>query len=357
MPKPRSAPRLADVAARASVSIATASRALAGREGVSEAVATHVREVALRMGYVANVHARTLAGGATSTVGLIVHEIGDPYFAEIASGVIGVAAQRGLSVQICHSGRDPRNELHQIRTLIAHRTDAIIVAGSGYIEPAMQAESNAVLSAFQESGGRVAVIGRHHLAADAVRPDNEAAGTAAAAHLLELGHRRIGVIAGPRALTTVADRLGGVAKALAGHGRTLDDVPVLHTDFTRNGGASGAEQLVTEHPDLTALIALNDLMAIGVLSVLRARGISVPGQMSVAGIDDVAVAADLAPSLTTVRLPMTEMGELALTMALKPPSARRRRKNTGHELIVRDSTGPVPAGASGPGSRSTPSSS
>jgi len=342
MPKPRSAPRLADVAARASVSIATASRALAGREGVSEAVAAHVREVALRMGYVANVHARTLAGGATSTVGLIVHEIGDPYFSEIASGVIGVAAQRGFSVQICHSGRDPGNELHQIRTLIAHRTDAIIVAGSGYTEPAMQADSNSVLSAFQESGGRVAVIGRHHLAADAVRPDNEAAGTAAAAHLLELGHRRIGVIAGPPILTTVADRLGGVGQALATHGLALDDVPVLHTDFTRNGGASGAERLLTEHPDLTALIALNDLMAIGVLSVLRTRGIAVPEQISVAGIDDVAVAADLAPSLTTVRLPMTEMGELALTMALKPPSARRRRKNTGHELIVRDSSGPVP---------------
>lgn len=343
MPKPRSAPRLMDVAVRAGVSIATASRALAGRDGVSETVAAHVREVALRMGYVANVHARTLAGGATSTVGLIVHEIGDPYFAEIASGVIDVAAQRGLSVHICHSGRNPRNELHQIRTLIAHRTDAIVVAGSGYVEPAMQAESNAVLTAFQESGGRVAVIGRHHLVADAVRPDNEAAGAAAAAHLLALGHRRIGVIGGPPILTTVADRLAGVGRALAAHGLTLDDVPVLPTDFTRNGGHSGAERLLADHPDLTALIALNDLMAIGVLSVLRARGIAVPQRMSVAGVDDVAVAADLAPSLTTVRLPMTEMGELALTMALKPPSARRRRKNTGHELIVRDSTGPVPA--------------
>jgi LacI family transcriptional regulator len=344
MPEPRPTPRLADVAARASVSIATASRALAGREGVSEAVAAHVREVAVRMGYVPNVHARTLAGGATSTVGLIVHEVGDPYFAEIASGVIGVATERGFSVQICHSGRDPRNELHQIRTLIANRTDAIIVAGSGYTDPALQADANALLTAFQEHGGRVAVIGRHHLAADAVRPDNEAAGTAVAAHLLELGHRRIGVISGPPALTTVADRLAGVAQALADRGLTLEDVPVLDTDFTRNGGAAGAERLLAEHPDLTALIALNDLMAIGVLSTLRARGVAVPEQVSVAGIDDVAVAADLAPSLTTVRLPMAEMGELALSMALKPPSARKRRKNTGHQLIVRDSTGPTRTG-------------
>jgi LacI family transcriptional regulator len=343
MSRSRATPRLADVAARAGVSIATASRALAGREGVSEAVAAQVREVARQLGYVANVHARTLAGGTTSTVGLIVHEIGDPYFAEIASGVIDVASRRGLTVQICHSARDPRNELHQIRTLIAHRTDAIVVAGSGYTEPGLQAESNAVLAAFQDSGGRVAVIGRHFLAADAVRPDNEAAGEAVAAHLLKLGHRRIGVIAGPAVLTTVADRLAGIATALGAHGMTLDDVAVLHTDFTRNGGHAGAEELLDERPDLTALIALNDVMAIGVLSVLRARGIAVPQRMSVAGIDDVAVAADLAPSLTTVRLPMAEMGEMALTMALKPPSARRRRKNTGHQLIVRDSTGPAPA--------------
>jgi LacI family transcriptional regulator len=139
----------------------------------------------------------------------------------------------------------------------------------------------------------------------------------------------------------VADRLSGVERALTAHGLALGDVPVLHTDFTRNGGRSGAERLLAEHPDLTALIALNDVMAIGVLSVLRGRGIAVPRQISVVGVDDVAVAADLAPSLTTVRLPMTEMGELALTMALKPSSARRRRKSTGHQLIVRDSTGPA----------------
>jgi LacI family transcriptional regulator len=342
MPKSRSAPRLADVAARAGVSIATASRSLAGRDGVSDAVAAHVREVARQLGYVANVHARTLAGGSTSTVGLIVHEIGDPYFSEIASGVIGVAAKRGFTVQICHSGRDPDNELHQIRTLIAHRTDAIIVAGSGYTDPALQAESNQVLLAFQEGGGRVAVIGRHHLTADAVRPDNAAAGRAIAAHLLELGHRRIGVLAGPPILTTVADRLAGIATALEPYGLSLTDLPVVHTDFTRGGGHTGAAELLRDHPDLTAIVALNDAMAIGVLSELRGRGIAVPGRMSVAGVDDVAVAADLAPSLTTVRLPMTEMGEMALQMALKPPSARPRRKNTGHRLIARDSTGPVP---------------
>lgn len=134
------------------MSLATASRSLAGREGVSEEVAARVRQVALDLGYVANVHARTLAGGATSTVGLIVHEIGDPYVSEIASGVIRVATERGFTVQICHSGRDPRTELLQIRTLITHRIDAIVIAGSGYTDPGLQAEADRALTASRRPG-------------------------------------------------------------------------------------------------------------------------------------------------------------------------------------------------------------
>ena len=154
MPKPRSAVRLVDVAQRAGVSIATASRALSGSNGVSEAVADHVRQVATELGYVANVHARSLAGGASSSIGLIVHEIGDPYFSEIASGVLRIATQQGLIVQICHTGRDPDNELVQIRALVAHRVGGIIVAGSGFVDPELQARSKAELLAFRRSGGR-----------------------------------------------------------------------------------------------------------------------------------------------------------------------------------------------------------
>jgi LacI family transcriptional regulator len=342
MLRSRSAPRLTDVASAAGVSLATASRSLAGREGVSPQVAARVRQTALELGYVANSHARTLAGGATSTVGLIVHEIGDPYFSEIASGVIRVASERGLMVQICHSGRDPRTELLQIRTLITHRIDSIIIAGSGYTDPALQAEADKDLTAFQESGGRVTVIGRHCLRADAVLPDNEAAGAAVARHVLSMGHRAVAVTAGSMHLTTIADRLAGIHHVLAEHGLSWSTVPVVHATFDREGGRAATGQILRDHPATTAVIALNDVMAMGVLSTLRSRGIAVPTQMSVAGFDDVAVAADLAPSLTTVRLPMARMGELALTMALKPPATRHRRQATGHQLMVRDSTGPVP---------------
>jgi LacI family transcriptional regulator len=342
MAKASTSTRLVDVAERAGVSLATASRALAGREGVSEKVAERVRLTAAELGYVANLHARTLAGGSTSVVGLIVHQIEDPYFAEIASGVIRVADQRGMMVQICHSARDPENELQQIRTLIANRVRAIIVAGSGYIDSAVQPAVAAELAAYQESGGRVAVIGRHAMRADAVLPDNEAAGASVAEHVLALGHRRIALATGPLNLTTITDRLAGINTVLRAARIPASAVPVVSADFTRGGGLVAARTIMDEHPGTTAIIALNDAMAIGVLAELRLRGVPVPEQVSVVGFDDVTVAADLAPSLTTVRLPMTAMGEAALEMALKAPSAKPRRKNTGHELMQRDSTGPAP---------------
>ena len=339
MARDRTTLRLQDVAEAAGVSIATASRSLSGATGVSETVAERVREVAREMGYVANVHARSLAGGSSRTVGMVVHEIGDPYFSEIASGVLRVGAREGLTVQICHTGRDPQQELTQLRMLIANRVGAIIVAGSGFVDPAMQAAARADLQAFRKAGGRVAVIGRHHLGADAVLPDNVEGARAVAEHLLDLGHRRIAVATGSRALTTVADRLAGVEAAFEAAGLDFSAVPVVEAEFTRSGGKEAAEKILAEHPDVTAVLALNDDMAIGVLSVLRSRGIAVPGQVSVTGFDDVAVAGDLAPSLTTVRLPMAEMGEQALLLALKEPGTRPRRRHVGAELVVRDSTG------------------
>lgn len=337
-------PRLQDVAEAAGVSIATASRSLSGASGVSESVAERVRETARAMGYVVNLHARSLAGGSTSSVGLVVHEIGDPYFSEIASGVLGVGAREGLTVQICHTGRDPQQELAQLRMLIANRVGAIIIAGSGFVDASVQATAKAELHAYRRAGGKIAVIGRHHLGVDAVLPDNTDGARKVAQHLLDLGHRRIAVATGSRSLTTVADRIAGVEAALAGAGLALGtDAPVVEAEFTRAGGKAAAEEVVVRHPGVTAVLALNDDMAIGVLSTLRARGISVPGQVSVTGFDDVAVAGDLAPSLTTVRLPMSEMGEQALLLALKEPGARPRRRHVSAELVVRDSSGRPPA--------------
>jgi LacI family transcriptional regulator len=334
--------RLIDVAQAAGVSIATASRALARTSGVSPSVAERVRTVADDLGYVVNPHARSLAGGSTRTIGLVVHEIGDPYFSEIASGVLRVASREGLTVQICHTGRDPMVELLQVRSLVANRVGAILVAGSGFVEAAMEADVRAELQRYVAAGGRVAVIGRHHLGVDSVLPDNCDGGRAIVEHVLELGHRRLAFVSGSRQLTTIADRLEGMHNALRTAGLDPKSVPVIEAEFTRDGGRSCARRVLGEHPDTTAIVALNDDMAIGCLSELRSARIGVPKKMSVTGFDDVAVAQDLAPGLTTVRLPMAEMGERALALALKEPGARPRRQRMRAQLVVRDSTGPAP---------------
>ena len=331
-------PRLQDVADSAGVSLATASRALAGRDGVSLGLAQRVRDVAASLGYVPNAHARALAGAAQPVVGLIVHDVADPYFAEIAKGVLRVADEHGLMVLINQSERRPEIELARVRSLRAHRVASIVMAGSGYVDASEEAEAAAELRAFRDAGGRVATVGRHHVPVDAVLPDNYAGGRTAARHLLQLGHRTIAVVAGPERLSTVADRLAGVLDELRDAGVPRADVVIEHDAFSRDGGVAATKRLLVRAEPPTAILALTDVMAMGALSVLREAGRSVPAEISVMGFDDVTVAADLAPALTTVRLPMADMGAMALQLTLRPPAARPRRRRTGHELVIRDST-------------------
>ncbi|MFE6997508.1 LacI family DNA-binding transcriptional regulator [Microbacterium sp. NPDC057659] len=333
------APRLIDVAEAAGVSLASASRAMTGRPGISAEVAAHVQRVAKRLGYEPNLHARGLAGGLVPTIGLVVNEIGDPYFAEIASGVIRSADQASRSVQIAQAERAPAAELAQVKSLVRQRIGSIIIAGSGYADATSERAMSRALTEFAHAGGRAAVIGRHNLPVDAVLPDNHAAGVSVGRHLAELGHRRIGVVAGPEGLSTVADRLGGIREGIQGTGAALTVVP---QEFTREGGMAGAAHL--RGTDVTAIIGLNDAMAIGVLSELRRHGLRAPEDLSVVGFDDIAVAADVAPALTTARIPMFEMGRHAVALILRPASDEPRTIATDHELIIRESSGP-PASA------------
>lgn len=334
-------PTLTDVAHAAGVSLSTASRALSvSRDRVSAGLRERVIDAASQLNYVPNAHARALVSASSSTVGLVVHDVSDPYFSEIARGVLKVATEHGLLVMICNTYRDPERELMYIEALRSQRVAAIVLAGSGYEDRSAERRLDASLLAFAETGGRVALLGRHRLKADAVLPENVAGAKAMAAALADLGHRRIGVIAGPGGLTTVADRLRGAREALAAADLQLPDAYVLHADFTRSGGHHGTLQLMRQAPELTAIFALNDAMAIGALAALRERDVAVPEYMSVVGFDDIGGAVDVTPALSTVRLPMEEMGADALRLALKTPAKSRRRRRVRAEVILRDSTSP-----------------
>jgi LacI family transcriptional regulator len=333
---------LADVARRAGVSPATASRIINGSpKPVTDALRERVLAAVEELQYVPNAHAQLLARSHRTAIGVIVHDVSDPYFAEITRGLQRVATAHGRLVIICNSYRDPVKELEYVELLRAHQVAAIVLAGSGYHDEDFTKALDGKLRVYESTGGRVAVIGRHEHAGDAVVPDNDMGGYLLASHLFELGHERIGVIAGPKQLTTTTDRLAGFRRAAREHGHKLPAARVAYADFDRTSGAEAAAALLDAEPGLTALAALNDSMAIGALSLLRSRGIAVPERVSVIGFDDMPIARDVTPALTTVRLPLTDMGARAMTLALEEPADRTapRIEQVGAELIRRESTG------------------
>ena len=335
------ATRLAEVAAQAGVSLATASRVLNGsKRGVAEDLRARVLAAAKELGYVPNAHAQALARSSTSLVGVIVHDVSDPYFSEIARGIQQVAGGSGRLVTFCNSYRDPAREMEYVRLLHAQRVEALIMAGGGLDDRGYSQAMAEQIEAFTASGGRVAFIGRHNIPGDAVLPDNVGGARAIARLLAELGHRRIGVIGGPPLVTTSRDRLDGFRGSLRDYGITLAPEQIAEGDFSRDSGARAAIELIERDPRITAIFALNDLMAVGALAALRERGIAVPGRIPVVGFDDIPLAADVTPALTTVRVPMIEMGARAMRLALEPSGSELRVEHLPTEVVVRASSGP-----------------
>jgi LacI family transcriptional regulator len=329
---------LADVARRAGVSSATASRIINGSskpvtDGLRERVLAAVDELQ----YVPNAHAQLLARSHRSAVGVVVHDVSDPYFAEITRGLQRIATEHNRLVMICNSYRDPERELEYIELLRAHQAAAIILAGSGYHDDAFAKRLDGKLAVYEQTGGRVAVIGRHEHRGDAIMPDNEQGGFLIGEHLYGLGHTEIGVIAGPKNLTTTTDRLNGVKRAARRQGRRIVARRIVYADFSRDGGADATAALLATHPGLTAIAALNDSMAVGALAHLR----TVPRRISVTGFDDMPIARDVTPALTTVRLPLTEMGARAMTLVLDENRTEARVEQVGAQLVPRESTFPA----------------
>ncbi|MBN1173699.1 MAG: LacI family DNA-binding transcriptional regulator [Micromonosporaceae bacterium] len=331
---------LADVARRARVSPATASRVI---NGSAKRVTNELKERVLRavqeLRYVPNAHAQQLARSQRSAVGVIVHDVSDPYFAEITRGLQRVATDHGRLLLICNSYGEPERELAYVELLRSQQVHAMVLAGSGYHDAGFTRKINNQLEAYAKSGGRISVIGRHECTGSAVIPDNERGGYLACVRLYEIGHTKIGLIAGPKVLTTTTDRIAGIRRAAKEHGRTFPAQRIVHTDFSRDGGAVATRQLMEDHPGMTAIVALNDSMAVGALNALRAEGLRVPEDMSVVGFDDMPVAEDVTPRLTTVRLPLIDMGIRAMMMTLDEDT-RDRRESAEVSLVWRESCAP-----------------
>ncbi|TWP52177.1 LacI family transcriptional regulator [Lentzea tibetensis] len=328
---------LAEVARQAGVSLATASRVLNGStRQVSDELRDRVLATAEGLGYVVNASAQALARNTSSLVGLVVHDITDPYFSSIAAGVTRVAEEAGLVVVLGTTGRAPDREAELVSTLRAHRARAVVLAGSRTADRKAQARLAGEIDAFTAQGGRIACVSQAKLATDTVVPGNRAGGRALARALAELGHKKFAVLAGPADLVVTRDRLAGFKAGLADAG--LAAPTVIEGAFTRDGGYEAALELLAKKTKATCVFAVNDVMAMGAMAALRERGVRVPDDISIAGFDDIPTLRDTVPALSTVRLPLEEMGAQAARLVLDEGSDVPRTVRVAGEVVLREST-------------------
>ncbi|MFC7929734.1 LacI family DNA-binding transcriptional regulator [Streptomyces cinereoruber] len=342
---------LADVAARARVSPATVSRVLNGNYPVAESTRERVLRAVADLDYVLNGPASSLAAATSDLVGVLVNDIADPFFGIMASAAqtaIGAGASgRGggekLAV-VCNTGGSPERELTYLTLLQRQRAAAVILMGGSLEAPERLAATAAKLSRLADAGTRVVLCGRPPVEGDAHAAalvfDHRTGARRLTEHLLSLGHRRIGYVAGPADRTTTRHRLEGHREALAAAG--VPEGPTVHGPYERASGHAAVAGLLARDPDLTAIVASNDTVALGVCAALRERGLDVPGDVSVAGFDDLPCALDAVPPLTTVHLPLheagTRAGHLATDAAEPAPDGH---ETIPAELVVRGSTGAV----------------
>ncbi len=333
---------LADVARWAGVSLATASRALHGGAGrtVGPDLRARVRAAAAELNYSPNANARAMVMGSTMTVGLIVHDIADPSAASMASGVMAAAAERGLIVTIASTLSDPFTEIRHVEELRRQRTKAVILAGSRFTDPEAADRLAEELLGFSVGGGHVAVIGQHTLPVNTLVIDNAGGARRMAQTLVSLGYRSCAVLAGPEALVTSDERVAGFRDGLAGAGVGLPEENIIGAQFTRDGGYAAMTELLDRDIEVEAVFAVNDVMAVGATAALRDQGYRVPRDMAVAGFDDIPTLRDVRPALTTVRLPLVQIGGRALDLALKGGSAETEPTviTVPGDVVVRDST-------------------
>lgn len=337
---------LSDVAREAGVSLATASRALNGSANrtVGEDLRKRVHAAAARLRYSPDGIAQAMARGRTTSLGLVVHDIADPYFAAIAAGVAAAADEAGLMVTLASTGRRPERAVEIVTQLERQRARAVILAGGASGDAEADGAVRAALDSFRGVGGAVAVVGRDGLGSNSVvLADREGAADLARA-LHGLGYRRFAVLGAAGHNAALTDRRDGFVGALADLGCAVPADLVLDGAPTRDGGHAAMARLLDGGAagDVQAVFAVTDVMAAGALAAARTAGLRVGEDIGVAGFDGIEALQDVVPGLTTVRLPLARIGEEATRLALRPSAAEPEVVPLAGEVLLGSSTPGVP---------------
>ncbi|MEV6605816.1 LacI family DNA-binding transcriptional regulator [Kutzneria sp. NPDC051319] len=348
MPHPaRQTVTLHDVAAAAGVSLATASRVLGGSSRtVAPGLRKRVLAAAERLRYTADASARAMRGMSDS-LALVVDDLTTPSMAIMVAEMERRARTTGAFVTISATRGDPARQLETIRRVRALRPRALVLTSGRVDGDALSGRLLAELRAYEQDGGRVVVVGDTDLPFHSVGFDNHQAARRLGRYVAESGHRRVAIIAGVRGQAAATARTVGFVEGLRAGGVAEADVRIVHCAMmSREGGFEAAQRLVAEgRRGIDAIMAANDLIAVGALRALRQARVAVPEDVSLTGFDDIGPAVNVTPRLTTMALPIAYAGAEAIRLALGEPGAVTHVTVEGR-LVVRNSTveRPAPSG-------------
>lgn len=329
-----------EVAKRAGVSLGTVSNVLNRPEIVAEETRRRVQLAIEEIGFVRNGSARQLRAGESQYIGLVMLDVANPFFTEVARGVEDAASEANCAVILCNSDDSLEKERRYLQVLEEQRARGVLItpvqSDAGYLQR------------LRQHGIAVVLLDRPSRIKDlcSVSVDDVLGGELAVAHLLALGHRCIGFVHGPLSIRQCADRRRGVLRAVKAAGLEPDRVIIDITTAAQNAreGEASVEKLLRGKAKPTAVFCANDLLALGLMRGLKKRGLSIPGDIAIVGYDDVEFASVLATPLTSIRQPKYELGrtaaELLLEEAGHPTSHQHKHIVYQPELIVRESTQP-----------------
>lgn len=329
--------RIEDVAKAAGVSTQTVSRVVNGRPGVAEATRQRVLEAIYKLGYEPNLFARWLAGGSSSIIGMIAEDLSEPVMASLIASVELEVKKRGYFLLVSSNINPSFDQPVYAQILSAEHLAGLIFSRLGadrydeiYVEDLLTRKIPIVALGDWPGSSRFSSVGLSEVDG----------GYQATRYLLDLGHRRIGMITGPSHNSAARGRARGYEQALAEYGVTVDPELILEGDWTFHSGFAAAQKLIAKRPDISAIFCQNDRMAIGVLRALRQSGIKVPENVSVIGFDDIPDAAYSDPPLTTLHQSADEIGREAVRLlfdAIENPHMLPRRVEVRASLIQRES--------------------
>ncbi|MFI6516816.1 LacI family DNA-binding transcriptional regulator [Spirillospora sp. NPDC050679] len=323
-----------DVARLAGVSVATVSRVLNESAAVSPGARARVLAAVDELGYRPNAVARSLRTDATRTIGLVIGDILNPFFTELARAVEDQARALGLSVVIGNADERPERQDHYVRTLLEQRVDGLLLCPTAEITPLVRDTVAAGLP--------LVFLDRTlpGLEVPAVRADGAAAIDALVAHLRGLGHRRIAFVSGPALLSTGRERTDAFISALARHGLEVRPEYLEAGDFQAASGRAGAARLLDLPEPPEVIFAGDNLMALGALDEIRARGLRIPGDVGLASYDDVPWFTHLDPPITAIGQPVQDLGRRAVRALAERVAGRPVEPVTLQaRLLVRRSCG------------------